>query len=231
MDNIAYLGIESCLLSPLNGVLTTQTIANMDNSQVEDLFAGISDGAQNWRDELNDDLEKLQMSLRVLKRFKFAEPNPSIRTIKHTEGCSAHDCSSHESFLVPQGIISNGTSANPFGVLCVDSSVQGQNNTPGYQLSWPYTSAPNMQTSFTPFTSGPSGLNRGVANGGTVGAPSASFPFAGPNQSFSQSRGNAGPSQFSGSALQLPQNFTPSTFWSPPTRPVRHAPDTRDHDR
>ncbi|KAJ5425960.1 hypothetical protein N7465_001030 [Penicillium sp. CMV-2018d] len=231
MDNIASLGIESCLLSPLNGVLTTQTIANMDNSQVEDLFAGISDGAQNWRDELNGDLEKLQMSLRVLKRFKFAESNPSIRTIKHTEGCSAHDCSSHESFLVPQGIISNGTSANPFGVLCVDSSVQGQNNTPGYQLSWPYSSAPNMQTSFTPFPSGPSGLNPGVANGGAVNAPSGSFPFAGPNHSFSQSPGNAGPSQFSGSALQLPQNFTPSTFWSPPTRPVRRAPDTRNHDR
>ncbi|CAI7581447.1 unnamed protein product [Penicillium viridicatum] len=225
MDNIATLGIESCLLSPLNGVLTTQTIANMDNRQVEDLFAGISDGAQNWREELNDDLEKLQMSLRVLKRFKFAS-NPSIRTIKHTEGCSAHDCASHESFLVPQGIISNGTSANPFGVLCVDSRVQGQNNTPCYQLSWPYTSAPNMQTSFARCPSGPSGLNPGVANGGTVGAPSASFPFAGPNQS-----GNAGPSLFSGSALQLPQNFTPSTFWSPPAQPVRRAPDTRNHDR
>ncbi|KAF4771639.1 hypothetical protein HAV15_004613 [Penicillium sp. str.  len=233
MDNIATLGIESCLLSPLNGVLTTETIANMDDSQVEDLFAGICDGVQNWRDELNDDLEKLQMSLRVLKQFDFAtESNPSIRTTKHTGSCSAHDCSSHESFLVPQGIICNGTSANPFGVLCADSRVQGQNSTPGYQPSCPHTSASNMQTSVTPCPSCPSGLNPGVVNGGTVSAPSVSFPFADPNQSFNQRPGNSGPSLFSGSGLQLPRTFTPTTFWPPPTRPVpSRAPDTRDHDR
>lgn len=173
------------------------------------------------------------MSLQELKRFKFAEESKrSIRMTKHTATCPARDCPSHESFLVPQGIICNGTSANPFGVLCVDSRVQGQNSTPGYQLSWPHTSASNMQTSTSPFPSGPSGLNPGVVNGGTVGAPSASFPFAGPNQSLNQTPGNSGPSVFFGSGLQLPRTFTPTTFWSPATRRVpSRAPGTRHYDR
>ncbi|CAI7630471.1 unnamed protein product [Penicillium crustosum] len=233
IDNVATLGIESCLLSPLNGVLTTQKIANMDDSQIEDLFAGICDGVQSWRNEVNGDLEKLQTSLQVLKEFKFAkESTPRIRTIKHPGQCSAYDCPSQESFLVPQGILCNGTSANPFGVLCADSRVQGQNSTPGHQLSWPYTSASNMQTSATPCPSGPSGLNPSVVNGGTTSAPPVSFPFAGHNQSFNQRPGNSGPSLFSGSTLQPPRTFTPSTFRSPSTRPVpSRAPDTRDHDR
>ncbi|KAJ5592528.1 hypothetical protein N7537_009432 [Penicillium hordei] len=199
-NNIATLGVESCLLSPLNVVLTTQTIANMDDSQVNDLFAGIHDGVQNWRDELNGNLEKLQMSLRVLKRFKFAkESKPSIGTTNQPGSCSAHECSSHQSFLVPQGILCNGASTN---------------------------------TSVSPCPSGPSSLNPSVVNGGTVSAPSESFLFAGPNQSFSQSSRSSGPSLFSGATRQVPQTFTPSTFWSPPAQPVpSRAPDTSDHDR
>ena len=233
-NNIATLGIESCLLSPLNGILTTRTIANMGDSQVEELFVGVHDAVQNWRDELNGNLKNLQMSLLVLKRFKFAkESKPSIGTTKHPEPCcSAHECcSSHGSFLVPQGIICNGPSANPFGILCADSRVQGQTSTPGYQLSWPYSSALNKQTSQAPCPSGPSGLNPGVVNGGRVSTPSVSFPFAGQNQSFNQGPRNSGSILFSGSGLQPPQTFTPSTFWSPAPRPVpSRAPDTHNYD-
>ncbi|KAJ5210707.1 Dynamin [Penicillium cf. griseofulvum] len=233
MDNIATLGIENCLLGPLEAVLTTQTITNMEDKQIEELFADVHDGVQKSRDYLICELEKLRTGLRELKKFNVAKKaTPSIATTKKSVPGSSHGCSAPQSFVMPQGIICSGASSNPFGVICTDSSVQGPNGTPRYQLLWPYSSAPDKHSSITLCPSGPFGLNAGTANAGTitaetVTAPSVSFATANPKPSSRYSEEHAS------FRLPLPpaSAFKPSTFWSPPgPSPAGPAPNTRGYD-
>ncbi|OQE24082.1 hypothetical protein PENFLA_c010G03015 [Penicillium flavigenum] len=222
MDNITTLGIENCLLDPLNDLLTTRKITELEDSQIEDLFAGVHNGVENQGHDLGDELQLLQTAVRALDQFKIA---PSIGAIKPPGLPSAHGRSSLQPYLIPQGIICNGASANPFGVLCVDSRVQGQNNTPRYQISWPYSPAPDMQNPTTPCPSGPFGLNPGTMNPGTVSAPTVSVPIANAAPSASGVPGFAGPTP------PLPQTFTSSSLWSPRAGPgLFCTPDTSGHD-
>ncbi|CAP85702.1 Pc20g03730 [Penicillium rubens Wisconsin 54-1255] len=220
-DNITTLGIENCLLDPLNDLLTTRKITEMEDSQIEDLFAGVQNGVEDQGHDPGDELKLLQTAVRVLDQFKIA---PSTGAIKSPGLSSAHGRSSLQPYLIPQGIICNGASANPFGVLCVDSRVQGQNNTPRYQISWPYSQAPDMQNSTTPCPSGPFGLNPGTMNPGTVSVPSVSAPTV-----------NAAPTSgvpgFAGPTPPLPQTVTSSPFCSLRAGPdLFGTPDTSSHD-
>ncbi|KAJ6178830.1 hypothetical protein N7519_009291 [Penicillium mononematosum] len=222
MDNITTLGIENCLLDPLNDLLTTRKITEMEDSQIEDLFTGVHNGVENQGHNLGDELQLLQTAVRALDQFKIA---PSTGAIKPPGLPSAHGRSSLQPYLTPQGIICNGASANPFGVLCVDSRVQGQNNTPRYQISWPSSPAPDMQNPPPPCPSGPFGLNPGTMNPGTVSAPTASVPTANTTPAPSGVPGFAGP------APPLPQTVTSSPFYSPRAGPgLFGTPDTSSHD-
>ncbi|CAI7577529.1 unnamed protein product [Penicillium glandicola] len=230
IDNIANLGIENCLLGPLDGVLTTQTITNMEDSQIEELFAGVNDVVQKSRDHLTRELEKLKIGLHALSEFKVAKKTtPSIGTTEKPASGSAHGGSSSQSFLMPQGIICNSASANPFGVLCVGSSAQSQNSTPRYQLSWPYSSTPKGQDSVALCPSGPLGLNPGMVNPGVASAPSGSFLIADPDQS---SRNSAAPAS---SRVTLPLSSALKRSTSGTLRPARFVPsavpDTHGHDQ
>ncbi|CAG8184954.1 unnamed protein product [Penicillium nalgiovense] len=222
MDNTVTLGIENCLLDPLNNLLTTRKITDMEDSQIEDLFAGVHDGVENQEHDMGDELKLLQSAVRALDQFKIA---PSIEAIKPPGLASAHGRSSLQPYLIPQGIICNGASANPFGVLCVDPRVQGQNNTPRYQISWPFSPASGVQNLTTPCPSGPVGSNPGTMNPATVSAPTVSVPTANTAPSLSGVPGFAGP------APPPPQAFTPSSFSSPHTGlGLFSAPDTGAYD-
>ncbi|KAJ5751807.1 hypothetical protein N7520_008724 [Penicillium odoratum] len=69
IDNVTTLGIENCLLDPLSGILTSQTINNMEDKQVQDL-AGEASYITEERDRLIREQEKLQNSLSVLNKCK-----------------------------------------------------------------------------------------------------------------------------------------------------------------
>ncbi|KGO38429.1 Dynamin [Penicillium expansum] len=229
VDNIAILAIENCLLAPLKAVFTTETITSMEDIEIEELCEGLHRRVARSKSELTDELTKLQIGLLTLKQFKIAkEITAPTGAIKQPGSGSAHGSSSLQSLVMPQGVLCNSASTIPFGLLSVDSGVQGQNSTARYQLSWPYTPVSDMQTSLTVCPSGPFGLNPGMVNARTESAPSASFPL----MDSSQKSGNPGAFELSGATLPVPQTSTPSMFCSRQARPVTNlAPHTRDHDQ
>ncbi|KAK2741135.1 hypothetical protein FQN57_005736 [Myotisia sp. PD_48] len=65
VDNVAILGVENCLLDPLQRVFTSQTINNMDDGQIKDL-AIEPPHIHEERERLGGELEKLKAGLRSL---------------------------------------------------------------------------------------------------------------------------------------------------------------------
>ncbi|CRL28200.1 Interferon-induced Mx protein [Penicillium camemberti] len=86
IDNVATLGIENCLLGPLSSILTSQTVNNMEDKQVQDIAAEPS-YIVDERDRLTRELAKLQAGSRTLSKFnirkvtaKPAAVNPTTQT-------------------------------------------------------------------------------------------------------------------------------------------------------
>ncbi|KAL4742516.1 P-loop containing nucleoside triphosphate hydrolase protein [Aspergillus similis] len=69
VDNVAILGIENCLLYPLQRIFTSQVVNDMGDSQIQDLAAEPSYVTEE-RKRLSQELEKLQAGLRTLNLFK-----------------------------------------------------------------------------------------------------------------------------------------------------------------
>jgi hypothetical protein len=74
VDNIATLGIENCLLDPLQRILTSQVINNMQDDQVRELAEEPS-YIREERDRLERELETLQAGLRILNLFNAQQPS------------------------------------------------------------------------------------------------------------------------------------------------------------
>ena len=70
VDNVATLGIENCLLDPIQRILTSQVINNMHDDQVRELASEPS-FTSDERDRLASEVEKLQAGLRTLKTSTF----------------------------------------------------------------------------------------------------------------------------------------------------------------
>ncbi|KAI2846347.1 hypothetical protein CBS147343_7510 [Aspergillus niger] len=85
VDNVATLGIENCLLDPLQRILTSQVINNMDDDQVRELASEPS-FISDERGRLASEVEKLQAGLRTLKTFNIQKPSmsgpPSIEKLE-----------------------------------------------------------------------------------------------------------------------------------------------------
>ncbi|KAL4994064.1 P-loop containing nucleoside triphosphate hydrolase protein [Aspergillus recurvatus] len=69
VDNVAVLGIENCLLYPLQHIFTGQVVNNMGDSQIQNLAAEPSYVTEE-RKRLSQELEKLEAGLRTLNLFK-----------------------------------------------------------------------------------------------------------------------------------------------------------------
>ncbi|BCS04210.1 dynamin family protein [Aspergillus luchuensis] len=86
VDNIATLGIENCLLDPLQRILTSQVINNMHDDQVRELASEPS-FTSDERDRLASEVEKLQAGLRTLRTFNIQKPSlsgpPSIEKLEN----------------------------------------------------------------------------------------------------------------------------------------------------
>ncbi|KAJ5899484.1 hypothetical protein N7495_004228 [Penicillium taxi] len=130
VDNVATLGIENCLLGPLGSILTSQTINNMEDKQVQDLAAEPSFIADE-RAHLTWELEKLQAGSRTLSKFNIrkiaAKPtfiNPTTQSNSVLASQAARASSGHNIFgSVPLGgpspmkssPVNLGTSSGIFG--------------------------------------------------------------------------------------------------------------------
>lgn len=69
VDNVATLGIENCLLDPLERIFTSQVVNYMEDSQVRQIATEPSYISEE-RDRLKRELGNLQSGLRTLNFFK-----------------------------------------------------------------------------------------------------------------------------------------------------------------
>lgn len=79
MENVAILGIENCLLYPLQSIFTSETVNNMDDSKIRELASEPS-FIQEERGRLAQELEKLETGLQTLKIFDSKMPSPRSPT-------------------------------------------------------------------------------------------------------------------------------------------------------
>jgi hypothetical protein len=68
VNNVVTLGIENCLLDPLNEIFTGQTINDMSDSEIEKLAAE-PDFVQGERERLSREIDQLENGRRILNRF------------------------------------------------------------------------------------------------------------------------------------------------------------------
>ncbi|KAJ5312687.1 hypothetical protein N7508_003517 [Penicillium antarcticum] len=117
IDNVATLGIENCLLGPLSSILTSQTINNMDDAQVQDLAAEPSSTVEE-RDRITRELEMLQAGSRALGKFNTRKvaSKPALAN-STTESKSPHDATSS----APQSSWSSRSSRSGSGFKHVGS--------------------------------------------------------------------------------------------------------------
>lgn len=69
MDNVATLGIENCLLDPLQRIFTSQVVNNMEDTRIQSL-AEEPTYIKEERVRLSRDLEKLQAGVRTCNVFR-----------------------------------------------------------------------------------------------------------------------------------------------------------------
>ncbi|KAJ5881784.1 uncharacterized protein N7529_000456 [Penicillium soppii] len=117
IDNVATLGIENCLLDPLSSILTSQTINNLEDKQVQDLAAEPS-SILDERERLIRELEKLQAGSRTLSKFNIrkvvAQP-ALVNSITQTKSTrEATSASAPSSALASQAALP-GSHLNLFG--------------------------------------------------------------------------------------------------------------------
>lgn len=74
VDNVATLGIENCLLDPLQRIFTSQVVNNMDDDQIREL-AMEPPYIHEERQRLGRELDKLQAGLRALSVFNTQKPS------------------------------------------------------------------------------------------------------------------------------------------------------------
>ncbi|GAD94931.1 dynamin family protein [Paecilomyces variotii No. 5] len=80
VDNIATLGIENCLLDPLQHMFTGQFVNSMDDDQIQELAAEPS-FISDERSRLKKELERLQAALQTLSILHIKNPFPSRPTL------------------------------------------------------------------------------------------------------------------------------------------------------
>ncbi|GFF54198.1 Dynamin family protein [Aspergillus udagawae] len=76
VDNVATLGIENCLLDPLQRIFTSQVVNNMADDQIRELSME-QPYVNEERQRLGSELNKLQAGLQALKVFNPQKPSLS----------------------------------------------------------------------------------------------------------------------------------------------------------
>ncbi|GIK05774.1 hypothetical protein Aspvir_009887 [Aspergillus viridinutans] len=76
VDNVATLGIENCLLDPLQHIFTSQVVNNMDDDQIRELSME-QPYIHEERLRLSRELDKLQAGLRPLSVLNTQKPSLS----------------------------------------------------------------------------------------------------------------------------------------------------------
>jgi hypothetical protein len=84
INNVAVLGIENCLLEPIERILTCQTINNMEDDQVRSHLTA-------ERERLSKDIEKVQTGLDVLSLSEPMEPSWADPPVHETDHRPSED--------------------------------------------------------------------------------------------------------------------------------------------
>lgn len=100
---MAFLAIENCLLVPLSCVLTAQSIGNLNDTQIQELAVEPRSAKLN-RQQLNEELRKLQLSSQALKEFNIPDlpMSPKLGTETPTSGAAFAVTSADQSGLMAQ---------------------------------------------------------------------------------------------------------------------------------
>ncbi|KAH8423399.1 uncharacterized protein LDX57_001158 [Aspergillus melleus] len=108
VDNVATLAIENCLLRPLDQMLTSQTINNMKDEEVQQLAAEPSYILEE-RERLSGELAKLQAGLRAFGPFNIHPPSmpPFGSKAKPPSTSSDSASSGQESSNPPKSLFSS----------------------------------------------------------------------------------------------------------------------------
>ncbi|KAJ9363438.1 hypothetical protein DTO280E4_2420 [Paecilomyces variotii] len=103
VDNVATLGIENCLVDPLQRIFTSQVINDMEDNKIQELATELSYISEE-RDRLDAELKKLQAGLRALSLFNIQKPllgNPPV-FVKEREATPSNDPSQLKKQSSPQ---------------------------------------------------------------------------------------------------------------------------------
>ncbi|KAJ5555152.1 Dynamin [Penicillium sp. DV-2018c] len=185
-DNIAILGIENCLLSPLTGILTTRTISTIQDSQIQEVIARVS----KTNHYLTNCLNKLRMAAETLKK---------LDTTKQTKKSAP---SSHPTTLA-QGLFGANTYNSANGSF-ENARSRGQKGMGQSAFSLVGTSKPSEQSPF-PQPSTAFGITGMMSCGNIFGGQR--FPSQG---LFNQGFGGSTASAFN---RPSPSNSTVNTLW------------------
>ncbi|KAJ5124268.1 Dynamin [Penicillium bovifimosum] len=167
-DNVAILGIENCLLSPLTGILTTRTISKMQDSQIEKIFAKVSETNHYMTHGLN----KLWVAAQSLKKFdttkesKVSTEDTHPRRLHHAH--YRKSAPSANPTNMPLGSFSTNVN-NPFKVGFASAPSGSQKGTGESAFSLANTSKLAQQNPFTnpsPFEFKPGTASSSSAFGG-----------------------------------------------------------------
>ncbi|KAL3467097.1 P-loop containing nucleoside triphosphate hydrolase protein [Aspergillus heterothallicus] len=101
VDNVATLGIENCLLGPLQQIFSSQVVNDMDDAQIRELAAEPL-YVMEERNRLAQELEKLQVGLRTFNIFRpIVPPFTGSSKPKCMSTCHATDINCHEANHTP----------------------------------------------------------------------------------------------------------------------------------
>lgn len=112
--------------------MTTRTISDMADDKIAKLFAG----AANTQDRLNCELEKLQSASQTLRKFKNLKSpvSPSLTAPQPAPTSQSEFKPWIRSIPVPQALLFDGKTPNPFGMLYKDSPSGSSGSSSGLHL-------------------------------------------------------------------------------------------------
>ncbi|KAL4894306.1 P-loop containing nucleoside triphosphate hydrolase protein [Aspergillus ambiguus] len=137
VENVAILGIENCLLYPLQQIFTSQVVNDMEDFQIRDLAAE-PDYVIVERKRLGQELEKLQAGLRTLNLFK-----PVSTETLSVFGTNSSTSTPAKATSAPK---LKNASTSLFSAFAKDSSssTPSSANSPGSLLSTPAKNTSNI---------------------------------------------------------------------------------------
>ncbi|KAL4779788.1 P-loop containing nucleoside triphosphate hydrolase protein [Aspergillus varians] len=204
VDNVATLGIENCLLDPLQRIFTSQVVNKMEDCRIQSLAAEPAYINQE-RVRLSGELEKLQAGVRTF--IVFRPMMPALGNRNAPTNPTATPSAEKAKFAAPKSLFSNiAKDVNQFSSL--GSSSPATNNTgfgSGFSIGSGSAVPTDTTAPFGPATKTTGGSGPATSSSGLFGAPSTSTTGgSGLFGSATNSAGGTGPGTSSSKLFGAP---------------------------